>query len=616
MSNDLALVFFILFVTIALFVSDRLRLDLIAILVILTLILTGILTVPEALAGFADSTVITIAALFVVGAGLFRTGVADAIGNRISDVAGTNEVRLLVVIMVVVALLSAVLSSTGTTAIFLPVVISLAWTAKVRSSKLLMPLAYASLVGGMLTLIGTPPNIVVSDYLASQGLEPFGFFSFTPVGLVMLAITVIYMVVLGRRLLPVRTARVASTQPIDASDAPSLGQLADSYGLSQQVFRLRVRRNSPLVGKTLAQSALTTRYGVNVLDIQSWPPDRRQPSPPRSVGPESYIDEHDFLRVQGDSEAVTRMAREQSLGIRDAEELGGRFLAEEQGLVEVIVTPRSRLDGRTLKEADFREKYGVTVLALMRRGERLADDLSTITLRFGDTLLVQGSWEQIALLDRERRDMVVVGQPRELIERRKTTAKAPLAILIMLGMLVLMTTGVVSTVTASLMAAAAMVLVGCLSMEDAYTSISWESIILIAGMLPLATALEKTGGIDFIATRLTSGLAGAGPLAAMAVLFLLTSLFSQFISNTATTVLVAPIAYQMAISLGVSPYTLLMTVAIAASTAFATPIASPVNTLVFSPGGYRFADYSRVGVPLLVLILLATLAVVPIIFPL
>lgn len=613
MTSAMFFVFALLIVVILLFLSDRLRLDLTAILALLALTLSGILSPAEALAGFSDATVLIIAGLFVVGGGLVQTGVAAALSARIGQIAGANPRTLLVVIMLAAALLSAFMSSAGAAAIFLPVVVSLAWNARINPSKLLMPLAVAALIGGLLTLIGTPPNIVVSAYLADQGYKPFGFFQFTPIGLLMLALGVGYMLIAGNRLLPERVKR--SSSELEAGELPTINDLIAVYGLAEDFFRLRVRRNSPLVGRTLAQNNLRTRYGVTVIDVQSWPPDQPLPLPPRPATPTLRIDEHDILRVQGHTQDIARLTREESLTVRPANEMGERYLPVELGVVEVLLTPRSQLIGQSVVEARFREGYGVTVLGLMRRGEPLTQAITTTPLRFGDALLVQGTWQQIELLQQERRDFVVVGQPREMLETRRATAKAPLTIAILVGMLVVMTLNLLPTVTAVLLAAALMVLAGCLSMEDAYTNMNWESLVLIAGMLPMATALQKTGGVDFIAQGLTNSLGQAGPLTVMAGLFLFTAIFSQFISNTATTVLVTPIAFQTAIALGLSPYPFLMAVAVAASTSFATPIATPVNMLVLGPGGYHFGDFTRVGLPLQVLILLATLLVVPLFFP-
>jgi di/tricarboxylate transporter len=553
--------------------------------------------------------------LFVVGGGLFQSGVADALGHWLSRVAGKNEVRLMVVVMAVVAVLSAFMSSTGTVAILLPVVVSMAREANISPSRLLIPLAFASLLGGMLTLIGTPPNIVVSNQLVSEGLEPFGFFDFTPVGLMMLVIGILFMVFVGRHLLPNRPRRLSTPTSADEEETLSLVDLAEVYRLPGNLFRLRLRRHSPLVGQTLAEANLRARYQVNVLEIQSWPDQAALPGPVRPAGPDTILEAHDILYVQGTAEKVTGLAREENLGIRPVEEFGGRFASQELGLAEVLLPPRSRLIGQTLQEARFRDKYEVIVLAIMRLDKPLQTDLATTRLHFGDTLLVQGTWQKLNLLHHERQDFVVVGQPREMAEALRPTERAPVALAIMLGMLALMTFNLIPTVTAVLLAAAAMVLTGCLTMEDVYQTMNWESVILIAGMLPMATALQKTGGMQLMAEGLTAGLGSLGPYAVMIGLFVLTSAFSQFISNTATTVLIAPIAFQIAASLGVAPSAFLMAVAVAASTAFATPIASPVNTLVLEPGGYRFADYFKVGLPLQALMMLATAFFLPLLFP-
>jgi len=615
MSPDTLLVFGILIATIILFMSERLRLDLVALFALLALMLTKLLTPAEALAGFADPIVLMIAGLFVVGGGLFQTGVAESLGIWLGRLAGKDEVRLVVVIMLVVAIFSAFMSSTGATAILLPIVVNLAWKAKINPSKLLMPLAFGSLIGGMLTLIGTPPNIVVSNQLASQGLEPFGFFTFTPVGLVMLVVGVIFMALLGRRMLSDRASRGAAYASASETDSLSLSDLAEAYHLPDSLFRLRVRRNSPLIGFTLAEADLRSRYDVNVLEIQSWPDVQPKPAPARPVEPCTVLEPHDILHVQGAAEDVSRLAQEMVMGIRPVEDFGGRFLSKELGLVEVLLTPRSSLIGRTLQETRFRDKYNVTVLSIKRLGEQMGTEVATCRLRFGDTLLVQGTWEKIDLLREERRDLVIVGQPYEMIEAQRPTGRAPIAIAIMVGMLVLMTFSIVPAVTAVLLAAAAMVLTGCLTMDEGYNGINWQSIVLIAAMLPMATALEKTGGISLVANGLTSSLGQFGPLALMAGLFIITTVFSQFISNTAATVLIAPIAYQVAISLDLRPHAFLMVIAVAASASFATPIGSANNMLVLGPGGYRFSDFVKVGIPLQILIMLATLIVVPALFP-
>ncbi len=604
MNGDVLTVFLILAATVALFVWDRLRLDLVALLSLLALTLSGILTPAQAVAGFGNTLVIIIAALFVVSGGLFRTGVASRVGRAMGRLAGKSEARLMLLTMLTVALLSSFMSSTGAVAVMLPVVVTLAWNADLSPSRLLMPLSLGSLFGGMLTLIGTPPNIVVSQQLKSAGLEPFGFFSFTPPGLVMLAVGVGFMLLLGRRLLPDRAPAHAPDR--DQGEALGTEELADIYGLPEFIHPLRIRSDSPLVGRCLREAQLRSRYRVTVLAIQA-----AQGRGSRSMVPDTCFEALDELWVQGERDAVRLLATEQGLEPVDDRTL----LPGNLGLVEVLLTPRSRLLGQTLRDLRFRERFRVTVVGIKRIGRPLPDDISQVPLRFGDTLLIKGPWRHIDLLQGQQRDFVVVTHPPEDARPSPAERRAPVAVAILLAMLVVMTTGLLPTLTAVLLAAVAMVLTGCLDMEEAYRSINWQSVVLIAAMLPMATALEASGGMDLMVASLTR-LGSGGPLLMMGILFIVTSLFSQVMSNTATTVLVAPIALQTALALGASPYPMLMAVAIAASTAFSTPIASPTNTIVLSAGAYRFGDYLKVGVPLQLLMLAATLLVVPRLFPL
>ncbi len=610
---DMILVFAILAVTIALFILDKLRLDVVALLALLALMLTGLVTTQEALAGFSASIVIIIAGLFVVGAGIFQTGVADAMGRSLAKLGRGSEVRLLIFLMLLVAFLSAFMSSTGAVAVLLPVVISLARDARTSPAKLLIPLAFGSLIGGMLTLIGTPPNLVVADELAKLGYEPFGFFSFTPIGLAVLLVGVVYMATAGRRLLRAPARRDKAV--VERSQGLTMEELAAVYGLPDNMFRLRVRRGSPLIDQTLAGAAIGKRFDVEVLEVQPWPDDADAPLTVTPVTVETIFSAHDVLSVKGATENVARLCRELDLGIRPAGENRQRLLSHELGMAEMVIRARSQLVGKTLQQVRFRNKYNVNVLAIMRRGKPIHTELRTTPLQFGDTLLVEGTWADIEALGRDRTDLIVIDIPQEMTEQLYTPRNALTAVVIVIVMLLLMTFNIVPAVTAVLMAAVAMVLAGCLRVEDAYRSINWESIVLIAAMLPMATALEKTGGVQFVADGLVDGLGGYGPLALMAGLYLITTFFSQFISNTATTVLVAPIAATTALAMGVQPHPFLMTVAIAASTAFATPISSPVNTLVLTPGGYRFSDYAKVGVPLQILVLIVSLIAIPLLFP-
>ncbi|MFZ1756913.1 MAG: SLC13 family permease [Caldilineaceae bacterium] len=614
MTPEMILVFSILGVTILLFLSDRIRLDLVAMMALLALLLTGMITTDEALAGFSDPIVLIIAGLFVVGGALYQTGVAGLMGRWLYRVAGGNVTRLMIFTILTITVLSGFMSSTGATAVLLPVVVMLARDARISPSKLLMPLAFGALAGGLLTLIGTPPNIVVSNVLRGAGYAPFGFFTFTPIGLLVLALLIGFMLLVGWRLLPDRQPNGEDSYTSSAIVVDSK-EMAAAYGLKQSLFRLRVRRNSPLVGHSLAAIKLRNRYQVQVLEVQSWPDNARHIQPPSPAHDGYTIRAHDVLHVQGRAVDVMYLAREASLGLRPTEEEPGRPVSAELGLAEVMPTPASQMLGQTLQELRFRSVYGVTALGIKRMGKPLSGDPASVKLEFGDTLLICGAWKDIANLQKERHNLVVIGQPKEMADALLDTAKAPLACTILLGMLGLMVFGVVPTVTAVLLASVALVLTGCLRPQEVYRTISWESLVLIAGMLPMSTALQKVGGVEFIADGLIAGVGGLGPLAVLAGVFLITSLFSQFISNTATTVLVAPIAVAAAAAMGVTPQAFLMAVAVAASSAFATPIASPVNTLVLAPGGYHFFDFVKIGVPLMLLMLALSVGVLPLLFP-
>jgi len=613
---DALTVFLILAVTIALFVSDRIRLDLVAVMSAAALVLTGVLTPNQAVAGFGDPLVIMIASLFVVSGGMFRTGVAQRLGMWLGRVAGDGEGRLILLIMSITALLSGIMSSTGTVAVMLPVVVTLAWRARISPSKLLIPLSFASLLGGMLTLIGTPPNVVVAELLRAQGREPFGFFAFTPVAVAILVVGIGFMVLVGRHWLPSR----APADPEARQEHVSLGELVDRYGLPARLFQLHLPAGHELEGASLGTLHWSDRHQVQVLAVDAEPdgPRARQRARSRASKPVdagTVIEHGDRLLVQGHPDHVYELGRELGLHVEALDHFDDDVMPRDLGVIEVLPTPRSRWLDHTLAELHFRERYRVQVVAVQRGGATVTEGLGRLRLRFGDTLLVQGPRAAIEGLRREQADAVVLAEPEDTAVSRDAARKAPIAIAIMLAMLVAMTLGWLPTVVAAGLAAIAMIVTGCLSMEQAYRSMSWESIVLIAGILPMATALEVTGGMQLVVDALVAGVGPYGPLAMLVGLFVLTSLASQVISNTATAVLVAPIAFQSALTLGVSPYPLLLTVALAASTAFATPVASPVNTLVLGVGQYRFGDFLRVGVAMQLLVLVVTVVVVPRLFP-
>ena len=598
----------ILGATIVLFVSDRLRPDLVGMLAVLALAATGVATVPEALAGFADPAMLTIAGLFVVGEALTATGVADWLGQTLEQRAGHGEARVTLAVMVTTALLSAFMSSTGTVAILLPVVGTLAQRRGIAPARLLMPLAFGAHLGSNLTLISTPPNMIVSEALRGIGHEPFRFFSFTAPGLLIGVLGLTYMVWIGRRALPGGAGGTASRVVFDNAD------LAADYGLTRAMRTLRITPRSPLVGRTIAQANLRTEHRLTILVMER--PGRRGRPEVCKVVPATLLAAGDELRVLGSDEAIAR-ARD-VLALEEIDTPAGFPLADDQALVEVVLPRRSRIAGHTPRDARIRDRYQMTMLGLRRSDGTIVVDALTLrdlVLQAGDTLLLCGRRTHIRNLRTERADLVLVaepdGKPGVLMDPRG----AAHAIAIVLAMLTLMALGVVPNVIAVLAAVIALVLTGCVRPTSMYSSVSWESVMLIACMIPLARALETSGALAIAVGELEGVVRGASPTLVLALIVAATSAMGMVLSNTATAVLIAPLAVRIAAAAELAPEPLLIGVAFASTAAFASPIASPVNVLVMGPAGYRFADYVRVGLPLQLLVLTATVLVVPLFWP-
>lgn len=627
------LTFAILAVTILLFIFSKLRADVVALLSLLALFLSGILTSEQALAGFANSTVIMVAALFVVGEGLSRTGITAWLGQFFMQQAGDSETRLLLVVVIGTALLSIFVSNTGTVAMLMPAVVAAAWRIGGLPSKYLIPMAFTASMGGLLTLISSPPNMVASNALVNAGLGGFGFFEFSIIGVPLTVLAIVYILLLGRRLLP---ARENTKRLVDLEQ--SMSQLAQSYQLADRLFRLRVRNGSPLVGKTLAEAALGQTYGISVLAIQhdaqrdlagASGRQRRQHGLREQLerlqeegeqpSADTVIEVQDLLLVKGNPEIVAGLTYELGVGVQpidsEKESLSDLLLSQETGVAELIVTPRSDYAGHTVAEARVAEAFGVQVLSL-RRGDKLLARREA-RLAVGDSLLVRGNWESIARIGEDRDNFVVVGEPEAMARQVvKLNGRSLIAVLTLLGMVVLMAFNIAPAVVATLLAALVLVLTKCVSPEEAYRSISWQTVILIAAMLPMGAALEVTGGAALIANGLVATLGAFPPLVLLAGVFLLSTTLGQVMSNTATTVLLAPIAIEAAQGLSVAPQSLVMMVVLGATAAFMTPIATPVNTLVFVAGGYTWGDYAKVGLPLLLLVMAVSLVIVPLAWPL
>lgn len=787
MTPDIILTLSILLVAVFLFVTERLRVDLVALLVLGALVLTGLVTPAEALSGFSNPAVVTVWAVFILSAGLAATGVANIIGRQVMRVAGEGEVRLIIVIMITAAGLSAFMNNIGVAALLLPVVLTIARQTGIRPSRLLMPLAYACLLGGMITLIGTPPNILASDAMRDAGFGPFSMFDFAPVGLTALAAGIIFVIVIGRRLLPNRdpiqalagreheevdewdlyeldqhlaqieipadssldgrtlaesrigrvlgltvvgvqrngrTMRaIQPDMPLAAGDQLlALGRLTRLEELSRKpllaieagearerllsvlslgLAELSVSEESALSGQTVAQAGVRQQYGLNILAVrrkgriyrthlqelalqsgdhlllqgdaarlatvaaapgfaghlthlevegavatyelqarvilvripdESWLAGRtvvdshlgeqfdltvlaiiREGETVPVPEPELVLAAGDVLLVEGRPEDLAIVRGLQGLDVRRQKEIEHTDLETAAiGLREVILAPRASVVGKTLREIHFRQKYGLNIIAIWRNGRAYRTGLGEMTLQFGDAFLVYGPYEQIKLLSADP-DFIVLDEELQTVERPE---RAPVAVLIMAAVVITVIAGWLPIAIAAIIGSALMILSGCLSMEDAYRNIEWRSVFLIACMLPLGIAMETSGTAQFLAETVVDRTANYGTFALLAGLFLLATVASQVMPNAAVIVLMAPVALSTAAGLNLSPEALMMTIAVASSAAFMSPVGHPANGLVMGPGGYRFADYVRVGIPLTLIVMLVALVVLPIVWPL
>ena len=603
---DLAIVLILLGAAILMFAAGKPRLDAVALLMLTLLPFTGVLTIGEALAGFGDPNIVLIAALFVIGDGLVRTGVARRLGDWLIARAGGNEIRLIVLLMAVVGGLGATMSSTAVTAIFIPVALRIAQSTGLPPSRLMMPISVAALISGMMTLVATAPNLVVNGELERHGLEGFRFFSFTPYGLPILVLGIIYMVFARRWL-------AAVGDPKELRRA-GIADWIDEYGLADREYRLRVTDESPIVGKTLKELNLRGTSGANLLGIE-----RNRRLFREVLHPTATTE----LRA-GDILLIDLFALDSSLEMLRREfalepmPLGGAYFfdrSQELGMVEVIVPANSDLVGKTVVETGFRTRFGLTVIGLRRGLDAHGRGLRDEAMAVGDTLLLTGTWKDIERLRSHGSELVVINLPGEIGEVLPAPHKAPHALASLALVVGLMVTGLVPNVQAALIGCLLMGAAGCIDLTSAYRSIDWKTIVLIVGMLPFSIALQRTGGVDLAAGALQTVTGGAGIRVVLATLFALTALLGMFISNTATAVLMAPVAVALAKDLQASPYPFAMIVALAASTAFMTPVSSPVNTLVVAPGHYAFADFVRVGVPFSLIVLVICVFLVPLLLP-
>lgn len=604
----MTLTLIVLGLTVALFIWGRIRSDVVALSALAVLMVSGVLSPTEALAGFSSSVVIMMAGLFVVGGAIFQTGLARETGKRMMRLAQGNETRAFLLVMLTTSVIGAFVSNTGTVALMMPIIVSMAAQAGFSSGRMLMPLAFAGSLGGMLTLIGTPPNLVINEALIEGGYEGLSFFSFLPVGLIVIAIGVVYLLPLSKTL--VRKQRAKRDTEADKS----LNDLVEEYQLADSLRRYYVPAGSGMVGCMVSELAVKTRHGVTILEIRN--EENTALGMVRNVSQsivtgDTVIGKGDILYLVGRKEGMEELEREWGL-----ERMKGATIDfYDIGIAELVLLPSSKLVGATISESRPREQYGLTVLGIRRGEEYIYDDLGEKHLHGGDVLLVQAQWEDLLALDNELDNWVVMGRPDKSISKVTLDYKAPMAALIMLLMVVVMVMGWAEPVTAVIVAALLTVLTGCFrKVEDAYKTINWESLVLIAAMMPMSTALEKTGVSAMVSAQLVGVLGEAGPYALLAGIYFTTSLLTMFISNTATAVLMAPIAFTAAQQTGVSPYAFLLAVTLGASMCFASPFSTPPNALVMKAGHYTFMDYVRIGLPLQVIIGVAMTFLLPMLF--
>ncbi len=592
MTTQIAITLSIIVGALVLFGIDRFRVDVVALIVLLTVALTGLVGPEEVFAGFSNPAVITVWAVYIVSGGLFKTGVADHLGNFILRLSGNSEMRMIAVIMLACGIISAFMNNVGATAMLLPAVVSISRQTKIPVSKLLIPLSFSSLLGGKLTLIGTPANILATSIVAENGLPSFGFFDFTPIGLVVFGVGILYMVFIGRHLLPVRRAP---------------GEELATRDLRKYISEVRVLPDGTLADRTLYESRLGADFDLTVIAII------REDVELASIDRDTCIQAGDILLVEGVADKLIRAKDDLGLVVASEPHIQFSELDDDVAhIVEATLAPRSAMVGRSLRSIKFRDRYGFNVLAIYRQGEVITRRLQSLELEFGDALLLQGPRHRLSGLNVKNDFMVL--EPVTISERRQK--KMPIAIALMLLVIGLVLFAGFHISTAMVIGAVAMVITGCLTMDEAYQSIDWRTVFLVAGMLPLGTAMEATGTARYLADLLLGAVGGLGPIAALGGIYLLAALITQPMSNAAAMVLVVPIALDTAQGLGANHLTFTLAVVIGAATSFLTPVGHKANVLVFGPGGYKFFDYARVGALLTLFLFIASMIALPLLYPL
>ena len=633
MTTEIIIVFCVIIVTAIFFVWGKVRSDIVALCSLITLMLFGyfapegsnILSVEDGLSGFSNNIVVMMVCLFIVGGAIFQTGLAKKISTYLLALAGDNQLKLFLLVMLVTGAIGAFVSNTGTVALMLPIVISLANGANSDPKRFLMPLAFASSMGGMLTMIGTPPNLIISDTLAANGYEPLKFFSFLPVGLITLSVGILFMWPMSKLLLSKDKGEKKKKKK-----EKTLTQLANEYKISNNLYRVKIGEGSLFVNQKLRELGITKKYNVSVVEMKrhstrkGFPLSSSSSYIPREiVGADTVLYENDTIYVLGDFENIQQMSEENNLNMVDLHQYdeedtsaGKKLNFQQVGISELVLLSSSKLINKQVSESGLRNVYNINVLGIKRHNKYIIQNVKDERMHSGDVLLIQGEWEDIAKLENEDSEWVLVGKSLEKAAKVPLDHKAPVAATIMILMVLCMVFNLLPMVTTVMIASILMIITGCFrNVEAAYKSINWESIFLFAGMIPLSKAMENTGASVYISEVIVDFVGSSGPILVLAIIYIATSVLTIFISNTATAILFAPIAIKAAITLGVSPYPFLFAVTVAASMCYASPFSTPPNALVMSAGEYKFTDYLKVGLPLQILFAIIMILVLPLIFP-
>ena len=573
----------------ALFITEKLRVDLIALCVLLALIVLGLIDSKQALYGFANQATATIVAMFVLSAGLERAGLVGWLARQLDRLAGKTEPQLILVICIAIAFLSAFMINTAAVAVFIPIAIVLAKTRKISASRVLMPLSFASQFGGVCTLIGTSTNILVNSIAVDNGMKAFTFFEFAPLGLVMTVVGITYLI-LTRWLLPKRKGGE---------------QQVDRYHLSDYLAELQVTKKSSLIGTTWIKSKLKQNEKVNLIKFIRNEKATTKP-------PKTRMREGDILLLHGNMDKLIAMQDKYKLRLHAKAKMDDQKISSDEiRLIEVLIPPRSRLVDRTLQTFEFFRRFGGIVFAIQRRGKIIRDRVAEIRLNDGDTLLLEAGKEVVSKLLKSR-DLIVTNELTELYVRKD---KAIVALLMFFAVVTLTVLHIIPILVAALIGAVGMVLGRCLTIEEAYESIDWKIVFLLGGILPLGLAMEHSGAALWIANTVLNPFLNLGPLVVLAILYIITAILTETMSNNAAAIILAPICLSVAATMNVDPRPFLVAITFAASTSFATPIGYQTNTMIYAPGGYRFFDYTRIGAPLNLIFWGLAVLLIPMLWP-